>query len=188
MLLAIAPGRRATGASEPNTRTTCTRRGPRDTAPNMSLVDAAAAPVADFEAGIEPSVGSVGDSCDNAMAESVIGLYTTEVIRREGPWRSIEAVEYETLQWVDCFNQRRLLEPTGYVPPLKLASGYYEHKPSPVMVSELMVRNSRSQPYAEWRTSPQNTRRAAFACSRRTRPHSLPSLRLRRPGSGPGEN
>jgi transposase InsO family protein len=91
-----------------------------------------------LEAGIEPSVGSVGDSYDNAMAESVIGLYKTEVIRRKGPWRSIEAVEYATLQWADWFNHRRLLEPIGYVPPLELESGYYEHQPSPVMVAGLM--------------------------------------------------
>jgi putative transposase len=91
-----------------------------------------------LEAGIEPSVGSVGDSYDNAMAESVIGLYKTEVIRRRGPWRSVEAVEYATLEWVDWFNRRRLLEPIGYIPPLELESGYYEHQPSPVMEAGLM--------------------------------------------------
>src|SRR5262249_36504684 len=69
------------------------------------------------EAGIEPSVGSVGDSYDNALAESVIGLYKTEVVRRRGPWRNLDAVEYATLEWVDWFNNRRLLEPIGYVPP-----------------------------------------------------------------------
>ena len=90
-----------------------------------------------LEAGIEPSVGSVGDSYDNAMAESVIGLYKSEVIRRQGPWRSIEAVEYATLEWVDCFNHRRLLEPIGYIPPLELEAGYYERQPSPVMVAGL---------------------------------------------------
>jgi transposase InsO family protein len=91
-----------------------------------------------LEAGIEPSVGSVGDSYDNAMAESVIGLYKTEVIRRKGPWRSVETVEYATLEWVDWFNHRRLLEPIGYLPPLELEAGYYEHQPSPVMEAGLM--------------------------------------------------
>jgi transposase InsO family protein len=69
------------------------------------------------EAGIAPSVGSVGDSYDNALAETVIGLFKTEVIRRRGPWRSLEAVEFATLEWVDWFNHRRLLEPIGDVPP-----------------------------------------------------------------------
>ena len=69
------------------------------------------------EAGIEPSVGSVGDSYDNALAETVIGLYKTEVIRRRGPWRSLEAVEFATLEWVDWFNHRRLFEPIGNISP-----------------------------------------------------------------------
>jgi len=69
------------------------------------------------EAGIEPSVGSVGDSYDNALAETINGLYKTEVIRRCGPWRSLEAVEFATLEWVDWFNNRRLLEPIGNIPP-----------------------------------------------------------------------
>src|SRR4030095_8209401 len=63
------------------------------------------------EAGIEPSVGSVGDSYDNALAETIIGLYKTEVIHRRGPWRNVEAVEFATLEWVHWFNQHRLLEP-----------------------------------------------------------------------------
>lgn len=69
------------------------------------------------DAGIEPSVGSRGDSYDNALAESVIGLYKTEVIRRRGPWRSFDDVEFATLEWVWWFNHQRLLEPLGYVPP-----------------------------------------------------------------------
>ena len=77
------------------------------------------------EAGIEPSVGSVGDSYDNAMAESIIGLYKTEVIRKLGPWRSLEAVEFATLEWVDWFNTRRLLEPIGYIPPVEFEEAYY---------------------------------------------------------------
>jgi len=91
-----------------------------------------------LEAAIAPSVGSVGDSYDNAMAESVIGLYKTEVIRRRGPWRHVDAVEYATLEWVDWFNNRRLLEPIGYVPPTELESGYYESQSSPVMEAGLM--------------------------------------------------
>ena len=69
------------------------------------------------EAGVEPSVGSVGDSYDNALAETVIGLFKTEVIHRRGPWRSLETVEFATLEWVDWFNHRRLLEPIGNIPP-----------------------------------------------------------------------
>jgi putative transposase len=69
------------------------------------------------DAGIAPSVGSRGDSYDNALAESIIGLFKTEVIRRQGPWKHLEAVEFATLDWVDWFNHRRLLEPIGDMPP-----------------------------------------------------------------------
>ena len=68
-----------------------------------------------LEAGIEPSVGSVGDSYDNALAETINGLYKTEVIHRRGPWRSFAAVEFATLEWVDWFNNRRVLAPIGYI-------------------------------------------------------------------------
>jgi putative transposase len=78
------------------------------------------------DAGIEPSVGSRGDSYDNALAESVIGLFKTEVIRRKGPWRSLEAVEFATLAWVDWFNHRRLFGPIGFVPPAEYEARYYE--------------------------------------------------------------
>jgi putative transposase len=78
------------------------------------------------DAGIAPSVGSRGDSYDNALAESVIGLFKTEVIRRLGPWRHLEAVEFATLDWVDWFNHRRLLGPIGYVPPAEYEARYYE--------------------------------------------------------------
>jgi putative transposase len=77
------------------------------------------------EAGIEPSVGSVGDSYDNALAETVNGLFKTEVIRRRGPWRSLEAVEFATLEWVDWFNNRRRLEPIGNIPPAEAEARYY---------------------------------------------------------------
>src|SRR5690606_4017154 len=77
------------------------------------------------EAGATPSVGSVGDSYDNALAETVIGLFKTEVIRRRGPWRGVDPVEYATLEWVDWFNHRRLLEPIGNVPPAEFESAYH---------------------------------------------------------------
>ncbi len=78
------------------------------------------------EAGIEPSVGSVGDSYDNALAETINGLLKAEVIHRRGPWRSFEAVEFATLEWVDWFNHRRLLEPIGNIPPAEAEARYYE--------------------------------------------------------------
>jgi putative transposase len=79
-------------------------------------------------AGIEPSVGSRGDSYDNAMAESVIGLFKTEVIRKRGPWRGIEDVEFATLEWVWWFNHHRLLEPIGYVPPVEFEEAFYRRQ------------------------------------------------------------
>ena len=79
------------------------------------------------EAGIETSVGSRGDAYDNAMAESVIGLYKAEVIRHEGPWKGLDEVEFATLEWVDWFNNVRLLEPIGYVPPAEFEEAYYAH-------------------------------------------------------------
>ena len=87
------------------------------------------------DAGIEPSVGSRGDSYDNALAESVIGLYKTEVINRRGPWRTVEAVELATLDWVDWFNNSRLLAPIGYVPPVECEEQYYRSQEAPVMVA-----------------------------------------------------
>jgi len=77
------------------------------------------------EAGVDSSVGTTGDSYDNAMAESIIGLFKAEVIHRCGPWRTMDAVEYATLEWVDWFNHRRLLEPIGHVPPAEYESAYY---------------------------------------------------------------
>jgi transposase InsO family protein len=77
------------------------------------------------EAGIEPSVGSKGDSYDNALAESVIGLFKTEVIRSKGPWRNLEDVEFAVLEWVWWFNNRRLLEPIGYIPPAEYEKVFY---------------------------------------------------------------
>ena len=77
------------------------------------------------EAGIDPSVGSVGDSYDNALAETINGLYKAEVIHRRGPWRNLEAVELATLEWVDWFNHRRLLEPIGNIPPAEAEARYH---------------------------------------------------------------
>jgi transposase InsO family protein len=77
------------------------------------------------EAGVETSVGSVGDSYDNALAETINGLYKAEVIHRRGPWRSFEAVEFATLEWVDWFNHRRLLEPIGNIPPAEAEARFY---------------------------------------------------------------
>jgi transposase InsO family protein len=85
------------------------------------------------EAGIEPSVGSGGDSYDNALAESVIGLFKTEVIRRRGPWRGLEDVEFATLEWVSWYNTQRLLEPIGYVPPVEYEAHYYRSQPTLAM-------------------------------------------------------
>jgi putative transposase len=88
------------------------------------------------DAGIAPSVGSRGDSYDNALAESVIGLFKTEVIQRKGPWRHREAVEFATLDWVDWFNMRRLLEPIGYVPPADYEARYYEQLREPAAIED----------------------------------------------------
>ena len=76
------------------------------------------------EAGIAPSVGSVGDSYDNALAETVIGLFKTEVIRRLGSWRNLEAVEFATFEWVDWFIHRHLLEPIAIIPPGEAEARY----------------------------------------------------------------
>ena len=87
------------------------------------------------EAGIEPSVGSVGDSYDNALAEAINGLFKAEVIHRRGPWRSFEAVEYATLEWVDWFNTRRLLEPIGNIPPAEAEANFYATLESEAMAA-----------------------------------------------------
>ncbi|PPQ29122.1 IS3 family transposase, partial [Rhodoblastus sphagnicola] len=86
-------------------------------------------------AGIEPSVGSVGDSYDNALAETINGLYKAEVIHRRGPWRNFEAVEFATLEWVDWFNHRRLLEPIGNIPPAEAEARFYVANDQPAMAA-----------------------------------------------------
>jgi len=84
------------------------------------------------EAGIEPSVGSVGDSYDNALAETINGLYKAEVIHRQS-WKTPESVEWATLTWVNWFNHRRLLEPIGYIPPAEAEAAYYHRVTEPAM-------------------------------------------------------
>jgi transposase InsO family protein len=86
-------------------------------------------------AGVESSVGSRGDSYDNAMAESIIGLFKSEVIHRRGPWRNIDQVEYAVLEWVDWFNHRRLLEPLDYVPPIEYETAFYKAQATQVAVA-----------------------------------------------------
>lgn len=77
------------------------------------------------EAGIDPSVGSKGDSYDNALAETINGLYKAELIHRRGPWKTMESVELATLEWVSWFNNQRLMEPLGYIPPAEAEANYY---------------------------------------------------------------
>ena len=89
------------------------------------------------EAGIKPSVGSIGDSYDNALAETINGLYKAELIHRRGPWKTKEAVELATLEWVSWFNHHRLLEPIGYIPPAQAQANYWRQQaqdiePAPV--------------------------------------------------------
>ena len=99
------------------------------------------------EVGIEPSVGSVGDSYDNALTESINGLYKTEVIRRHGPWRSLEAVEFAALEWVEWLNNRSLFEPIGNVPPAEAEARYYAELETCAMaalLNETSLRQTRS--------------------------------------------
>jgi putative transposase len=83
------------------------------------------------QAGAVTSVGSRGDSYDNALAETIIGLYKTELIRRRGPWKGLDDVEYATLEWVDWFNNRRLLEPIGHVPPAEFEAAHRRNQEDP---------------------------------------------------------
>lgn len=84
------------------------------------------------EAGVEPSVGSKGDSYDNALAETINGLYKAELIHRRAPWKTLEAVEFATLEWVSWFNHDRLLGPIGYIPPAEAEANYYRALKKPV--------------------------------------------------------
>ena len=84
------------------------------------------------EAGLMPSVGSTGDSYDNALAETINGLYKTEVIYKRGPWKTRESLELATLQWVHWFNHERLLEPIGHIPPAEAEAHYWRQVAKPV--------------------------------------------------------
>ena len=86
------------------------------------------------EAGIEPSVGSRGDSYDNALAETINGLYKAELIHRRAPWKTKAAVELATLEWVAWFNHQRLLEPIGYIPPAEAEGTYYRQQAEKTVV------------------------------------------------------
>ena len=120
------------------------------------------------EAGIEPSVGSVGDSYDNALAERINGLYKAEVIYRRGPWRSFEAVEFATLEWVDWFNNRRLLEPIGNIPPAEAEERYYAILEKPAMAASFKPNGLRQTRGGSYRLSIYNSdqQRAAAALPR----------------------
>ena len=89
------------------------------------------------DAGIEPSVGSTGDSYDNAMAETINGLYKAEVIHRRASWQTVESVELATLTWVAWFNNHRLLEPIGYIPPAEAEANYYRALKTSTLESQL---------------------------------------------------
>lgn len=94
------------------------------------------------EAKIAPSVGSVGDSYDNALAETINGLFKAEVIQRRGPWRNFEAVEYATLEWIDWFNNRRLLEPIGNIPPAEVKANLVEVSEAPSLSMSFLQQQS----------------------------------------------
>jgi transposase InsO family protein len=89
------------------------------------------------EAGIEASVGSVGDSYNNALAETIIGLYEEELFCKEGSWRGVEQVEPKTLHWLDWFNNRRLFRPLGNIPPVEYEALYFQREEAPAIVAEL---------------------------------------------------
>jgi transposase InsO family protein len=98
------------------------------------------------QAGIEPSVGSVGDCHDHALAKTINGLFKAEVIHRRRPWRCLEAVEYATLEWVDCFNNRRLLESIGNTPPAEAEANFYaalENEPMAAQQTKIILRQTR---------------------------------------------
>ncbi len=107
------------------------------------------------EAGVEPSVGSVGDSYYNALAETIDGLFKAEVIHRCGPWRTLEAVEYATLEWVDWYNHRRLLEPIGNVPPAEAEAAYHAGLEATPMAAKKSSKPASEKPGAvHWSWTP----------------------------------
>jgi len=87
------------------------------------------------EAGMQPSVGSRGDSYDNALAETINGLYKAEIIHKRGPWKSVDEVEFATLEWVDWFNNRRLLTSIGDMPPAEYEAAYYQQETDSAMAA-----------------------------------------------------
>src|SRR5215210_2694877 len=135
----VSPARRTPASCWTRWSKLCTRAGPSGAAASSITVIAVCVSIKYTErlaeAGIEPSVGSVGDSYDNALAEPINGLYKAEVIHRRGPWRSFEAVEFATLEWVDWFNNRRLLEPIGNIPPAEAEEHYYATLDQPAMAA-----------------------------------------------------
>ncbi len=100
------------------------------------------------EAGIQPSVGGVGDSYDNALAETVIGLFKTEVTHRRGAWRSFEAAEFATLEWVHWFDERRLLEPIGNIPPAEAEANDYARLETSAVAAQDSNQNASGKPGA----------------------------------------
>jgi putative transposase len=130
------------------------------------------------EAKIAPSVGSVGDSYDNALAETINGLFKAEVIHRRGPWRNFEAVEYATLEWVDWFNNRRLLEPIGNIPPAEAEANFYaalERSDMAAQLRQISLRQTRrgSRSMSDTMTSQMVTDAMMMAIWRRGRPKEL---------------
>lgn len=111
-------------------------------------------------------MGSRGDSYDNALAESIIGLFKTEVIQRKGPWRHVEAVEFATLTWVDWFNTRRILAPIGYVPPAEYEAQYYESLDSSAVLASPGGARRHPQPAPETDATAAETCRTFFAQGR----------------------
>ena len=118
------------------------------------------------DAGVVPSVGSVGDSYDNAHAETINGLYKAEVIHRRGPWRSLEAVEYATLERVDWFNNRRLLEPIGNIPPAEAEQRWWDENEQAAIAARLKAPSLR-------RTRRGSLRDGAGTSDRRCRPRNI---------------
>jgi hypothetical protein len=126
------------------------------------------------------ALGSTGDSYDNALAESIVGLFKTEVIRRRGPWRGIEDVEFATLTWVAWYNAHRLLQPLGYVPPAEFEAMFYEHQ---VDDTELASLNKLALPET-WGDS--TCRRNGYRCGHRTGRRSAGRNSLSRSRSSSG--
>lgn len=87
------------------------------------------------EAGMQPSVGSRGDSYDNALAETINGLYKAEIIHKRGPWKNVDEVEFATLEWIDWFNNRRLLTSIGDMPPAEYEAAYYQQESESAMAA-----------------------------------------------------